>query len=105
MSIAATIRLPFVASAYPFLEALRLELSSLLNFNIQVAKVQLELLKETPLFPTVRGRNGGIVLRTVKKCGRHCEMVHSPDVCPLCTRMCAHQSCMSHLRTLVLRDS
>ena len=65
MSIAATVLLPFVDSAYPFLDALRLELSSLLNFNIQVAKVQLELFKETSLFPTVRGRNGGIVLRTV----------------------------------------
>lgn len=64
MSIAATVLLPFAASAYPFLEALRLELSSLLNFNIQVAKVQLELFKETLLFPTPRGRNGGI-LRTV----------------------------------------
>lgn len=65
MSIAATVLLPFAASACPFLEALRLELSSLLNFNVQVAKVQLELFKETSLFPTPRGRNGGIVLRTV----------------------------------------
>ena len=65
MSIAATVLLPFTASASPFLEALRLELSSLLNFYIQVAKVQLERFKETSLFPTPRGRNGGIVLRTV----------------------------------------
>lgn len=55
MSIAATVLLPFAASAYPLIEALRLELSSLLNINVQVAKFQLERFKETSLFPTPRG--------------------------------------------------